>query len=193
MLKNQIIELLRSTGRIGIENVIVFLEGSDFFTAPASTKYHSCHIGGLAEHSWSVMGAFAVKVTQFGLDVPNDSVVIAGLLHDLCKVNTYKRGVKNVKDGKKLNFKGQEVDNWVEKEVWEWEDKFNLGHGEKSVILLQPLMPLTNLELMLIRWHMGNFEAALSAYNEAVKFYPAIVALHCADMESSHIFEKQGE
>ena len=193
MLSETIIKSLKSTNRPGIDKVITYLVESDFFTAPASSKFHSNFIGGLAEHSFSVARLFYEKVERYDLPIPADTVTIAGLLHDICKINTYKRGIKNVKDGKKINFKGQEVDNWIEKEVWEREDKYNIGHGEKSVIILQKMIELTDMEIMLIRFHMGTFNVALYEYNEAVKYYPAIVALFTSDMESSYLLEGRGE
>lgn len=194
MVKGIIIDLLKSLERPGIEKVINYLKESDFFTAPASTKFHSCFVGGLAEHSLQVFKVFNDKINRFNLDVPEDTRIIAGLLHDVCKIDTYKKGIRNVKNGKKEKWPGGPlVDNWIEKEVWEKEDKFNLGHGEKSVIILQRMIELTDLEIMLIRFHMGPFAVQINEYNEAVKFYRAIIALYTADLESSHILEMRGE
>lgn len=191
-MKDRIINLLASVDRLGMDKVIDYLNKSDFFTAPASTKYHGNFEGGLAEHSYNVYQLFKLKNEQYNLKLPEETVIIAAVLHDFCKTDFYKKGIKNVKQGKKINYRGQEVDNWVEKEVWEVEDSYPIGHGEKSVILLQQLMTLTFEEIMLIRWHMGGFETkenAMTMYN-AYKMFPACVALHSADMEASYLLEE---
>lgn len=191
-MKQKILSLLKSIDRPGIEQVTDYLIKSDFFTAPASTKYHGNFEGGLAEHSYNVYELFKFKNKQYNLELPEETVIIAALLHDLCKTDFYKKGIKNVKQGKKINYRGQEVDNWIEKEVWEVDDSYPIGHGEKSVILLQQLMRLTFEEIILIRWHMGGFEGgdnAMTMYN-AYKMFPACVALHTADMEASYFLEE---
>ncbi|KGK88008.1 HD domain-containing protein [Clostridium sp. HMP27] len=194
-MKEIILNLLNSVNREGMDKVVEFLEQSDFFTAPASTKYHGNFQGGLAEHSYNVYTLFKEKNEKYKLELPEETVVIAALLHDLCKTNFYKKGIRNVKQGKKLNWKGQEVDNWIEKEVWEVEDSYPIGHGEKSIIILQGFIKLTIEEIMLIRWHMGGFESkdsSLTMYN-AYNLMPACVALHTADIEASYFLEKKVE
>jgi hypothetical protein len=177
----KIIELLRSTGREGIEKVIEFLESSDFFTAPASTKYHSCNEGGLADHSMNVYQIFCHKNKVFKLNLPEDTLTICGLLHDICKANFYKNGSRNVKEN------GQ----WVAKEIWEVDDKLPLGHGEKSCMMLMEFIKLTDFEKYAIRWHMGFSEGSTPNYSLSTAFdlMPGIVALHTADMEASYIIE----
>lgn len=194
-MKDKIIKTLKTVDRPGIDNLIQFLEDSDFFKAPASTKYHGNYEGGLAEHSWNVYQVFKRKVAAYKLDIPEDSIIIAGLLHDICKVNFYKRDTKNVLKGKKDNGYGKMVNNWVEEEVWIVEDKFPVGHGEKSVILLQNFIPLRETEILLIRWHMGGFEPSenrIYMYN-AIEMCPAVVALHTADMEVTYFMDKKEE
>jgi hypothetical protein len=117
-----------------------------------------------------------------------DSINICGLGHDICKCNFYKKGFKNVKKGTKPNGYA----NWVEKEVWEIDDMLPLSHGHKSVILLQRFISLSEFEVLAIAWHMGlpeDYESKQS-YNKAVLKYPAIIALHIADIESSHLMEE---
>jgi hypothetical protein len=184
-MKDKIIQLLMSTGREGIEKVIEFMESSDFFTAPASTKYHGAYEGGLAEHSFNVYQLLAHKNKIFKLELPADTIIICGLLHDICKTNFYKKGSRNVKGN------GQ----WVAKEVWEVEDQNPLGHGSKSVILLQQWITLTQFEIMAILWHMGAWEGkdnAMSLSN-AMNLMPGIVALQTADMESTYLIEGRKE
>jgi len=145
-MKDRIIAELRQTGRENIENVINFLNGSDYFIAPASTQYHGVEAGGLAKHSLRVMETMK-KLNQ---DVPTryseDTITIVGLLHDICKVNTYKPNI--LKNGELSTSKPYKKD-----------DKFPIGHGEKSVILLQDLgIKLTNDEMLGIRYHMNMFD-----------------------------------
>jgi len=191
--KEKILNALNSVQREGIDKLIDYLESkTDYFTAPASTKYHCNYEGGLAEHSWKVKELFEEKNRYFNLGLSQDTIIICSLLHDLCKCNFYKKGLKNVKDGKKINGYGKEVDNWIEKEVWEIEDQLPLGHGSKSVILLQKFLRLSELEVMAILFHMGIPEEyeMKQAYNKSSEKYPAIITLHTADIESSYLLEK---
>jgi hypothetical protein len=182
---DKILSLLLSTEREGIDKVTQFLESSDFFTAPASTKYHSSCEGGLAEHSMNVYQIFCHKNKVFKLNLREDTLIICGLLHDICKANFYKKGSRNVKEN------GQ----WVAKEIWEVEDKLPLGHGEKSCMILMEFIKLTDFEKYAIRWHMGFSEGGSPNYslNAAFDLMPGIVALHTADMESTYLIERKGE
>ena len=126
------------------------------------------------------------------MGLSEDTITICAIGHDSCKCNFYKKGTKNVKDGKKKNTYGKEVDNWVEKEVWEIDDQLPLSHGHKSVILLQRFIPLSEFEVLAIAWHMGlpeEYEMRKS-YSKAIEKHPAIITLHTADIESSHLLEK---
>ena len=187
--KNKILKAFSYVKRKGIDKLITYLETeTDYFIAPASTKYHSNYEGGLAEHSYKVMELFYQKNKLYKLNIPQESIIICALLHDLCKCNFYVKGKKNVKEGKKPDGR----DNWVEKEVWEIDDKLPLGHGSKSVIVLQQFIDLSEFEIMAILYHMGlpeDYEMR-TAYNKAVEKYPAIITLHTADIEASHLFEK---
>jgi hypothetical protein len=183
---------LSRTERIGIDKVIIYLEGSDFYTAPASANHHSNVEGGLALHSWTVFQLLCEKNERFNLSMPNDTLIICGLLHDFCKINTYKRTIKNVKKGTKKDYKGKDVANWVEEEVWTSEDQFPVGHGEKSVMLLQEFIKLCQVEIMMIRWHMGGYEPKDNYWtmNRARELFPMITVMSTADLEASHILEK---
>jgi hypothetical protein len=190
--KAQIIEKLQSFKREGMTDLIAWLEKTDYFTSPASSKYHSNYIGGLAEHSWKVSEVFAEKNTRYNLGLSDETVWICGLLHDVCKCNYYKRGLKNVKSGKKINGYGKEVDNWIEKEVWETDDQLPIGHGAKSVILVQRFISMSEFEVTAIMHHMGLPDGYLEkmTYSAATKKHPGIVALHTSDYESSYLLEK---
>lgn len=151
--KKRFLELCRAEiKRDGLENLLAWLEKTDFFTAPASAKYHGCYEGGLCEHHLNVYDAARkLEAAYPNAKVDHESVAITALFHDFCKIDFYKLGFRNVKeDGK-----------WVQKEVWEIDDELPLGHGEKSCLLVQRYMKLTNDELLAIRWHMGGFDTAV--------------------------------
>jgi hypothetical protein len=179
--KEQIINLLKSTNRPGIDKVIEYLNASDFFTAPASTKYHSSFEGGLAEHSLAVCRILEDKNNSFGHRLSSDTVIISALLHDFCKINFYVKGSRNVKEN----------NVWVQKAVWEVKDRQPMGHGEKSLWLLSKLIELTDQEAYLIRWHMGFSEPKESYIhlNNALETFPEVILLHTADLESTYMTE----
>lgn len=80
-----------------------YLLGSDFFTAPASGRFHCCHEGGLCEHSINVYKRLlAIAKAEYGDEwesrLPHESIAICGLLHDVCKIGYYKEDLRNVKN-----------------------------------------------------------------------------------------------
>ena len=184
-IKNKIIELLGSTERKGIDKVIKYLESSDFFEAPASTRYHGNYKGGLAEHSLNVYEIFKKKNEIYDFGLSNDTVKITALLHDICKTNFYTVSSRNMKkDGK-----------WIKVPYYAVDDQVPFGHGEKSVILLQQFIRLSKEEVIIIRWHMGGYEPKEN-YNyisNSWNICKAGVALHTADLESSYILETHFE
>ena len=123
----EIKELLRSTKREGIENLIDFLEKSDFAKAPASTRYHGAYEGGLKDHSLKVYEILKEKVKNANFDVPEDTIIISSVLHDICKVNYYKTDYRNAK-----NARGE----WEKVPYYTVEDTIPYGHGEKSVMMI---------------------------------------------------------
>jgi hypothetical protein len=194
IIQEKIIYLLQSTNRPGIDKVIEYLNNSDFFKAPASTKYHNSFEGGLAEHSFNVYAVLKDKVSSlFPERLSKDTVIITALLHDVCKINFYKKENKNVKKGTKLNYKGEEVPNWVEEEVWAVDDQFPYGHGEKSVYLLSKYIELTDQEAMMIRFHGGFAEPKETYMNlsNALDKVPEIILLHAADLEAAYYVERK--
>ena len=134
------------------------------------------------------------KNEQLALGIPQESCLLAGLCHDLCKVNFYTVDYRNQKvyapNGSKSDQKGRF--DWQTVPVFVIEDAFPCGHGEKSVIMLQNFMRLTQEEILMIRWHMGPFSSSTNDYDfsNAVDFKPEIVALFTADMEASALFEE---
>ena len=182
-MKEEFISLLRSTNREGIEEVIQFLEKSDFYKAPASTRFHGSFEGGLLEHSMKVYEILKHKVKNSVLDlnVSDDTLIIIALLHDICKVNFYKVDYRNAK-----NERGE----WEKVPYYTVDDTIPYGHGEKSVMMITEYMKLTFEEKYCIRWHMG-FTEPKEAYNtlgQAFKKFPLALILHEADLEATYFY-----
>ena len=182
-MKEEFIELLRSTKREGIEDVIQFIEKTDFYKAPASTRFHGNYEGGLLEHSMKVYEILKHKVKNsiVDLNVSDDTIIIAALLHDICKVNFYKVDYRNAK-----NSKGE----WEKVPYYAVEDTIPYGHGEKSVMMITEYMKLTNEEKYAIRWHMGFSEPKENylTLGQAFKKYPLALLMHEADLEATYFY-----
>lgn len=183
-MKEEFINLLRSTNREGIEDIIQFLERTDFFKAPASTRFHGNFEGGLAEHSMKVYEILKnnVKNAIVDLKVSDDTLIIVALLHDICKANYYKVDYRNAK-----NERGE----WEKVPYYTVDDTIPYGHGEKSVMMISEYMKLTVEEKYAIRWHMGFTEPKelYSTIGQAYKKYPLALFLHEADLEASYLFD----
>ena len=183
-MKERFLELLRSTKRDGIENLISFIEKTDFYTAPASTRFHGSFEGGLLEHSLKVYDILADKVKNYpiSLEISEDTIIISALLHDICKVNFYKVDYRNAK-----NSKGE----WEKVPYYTIDDTIPYGHGEKSVMMISEYMKLTSEEKYAIRWHMG-FTEPKELYNTigaAFKKYPLALLMHEADLEATYFYD----
>ncbi|MBO7273861.1 MAG: HD domain-containing protein [Clostridia bacterium] len=172
--------------REGADKLLDFLlNGSDFFTAPASTRYHGAHEGGLVEHSLNVYDCLADMVDRlherYGIEYTDESIAIAGLLHDICKVNFYKTSYRNVKD---------ETGRWQSVPYYTIEDTLPYGHGEKSAYIVSAYMRLTRDEAFAIRYHMG-FSGTEDPGNvgRALEMFPLAYATCCADMEAAFLLE----
>ncbi len=194
--KETYISLLKSTNRQGVDGCIQELENLGFFTAPASTAFHLNTEGGLVEHSLNVCKvALKLRETMLELDatlenkLPEDSVIIAALLHDIYKADIYKKTTKWQK-----NSRGQ----------WEGYDGYDidysnlpLGHGEKSVIMaLQSGLKLTKDEIIAIRWHMHAWKLPFQSYeaksslNKAKEITPLLTLVQAADGLAASLLEK---
>ena len=179
-VKNEIVDLLKKVNREGIDKLIDFLDRTDFYEAPASTKFHNNFKGGLAEHSLNVYKELKELTNNNWSD---ETLIIVGILHDLCKVNTYKVEMRNKKN--------QDTGVWYQEPYYTTEDMMPLGHGEKSVMLISEFIKLTKEELYAIRWHMGGFEPKEN-YNyisKAFEKYPLAVYAHMADIKATYIDE----
>ncbi len=175
--------------REGSDKLLDFLENkSDFFTAPASTRYHNAFVGGLLRHSLNVYHCLKAYMArervqnEYGLKASDESIAIAALLHDVCKVNFYRMSYRNVKNEK--------TGQWEKAPYFEINDTLPYGHGEKSVYMISGYMRLTREEALAIRWHMG-FSGTEDKFTigKALETYPFAFALSVADMEASYFLE----
>ena len=188
--KEKFIELYNTyIKREGADKLLEFLcsSASDFFTAPASARYHGSYEGGLAEHSMNVFDCLCAYLDReraketYKLDYNRESIAIVALLHDLCKVNCYKVSSRNVKD---------EFGKWQSVPYYEFDDKMPYGHGEKSVYIISGYMKLTREEAFAIRYHMG-FSGTEDERNvgKAFEMFPLAFALSVADSEATFFIE----
>lgn len=171
--------------RNGSKELLDWLQTTDFFTAPASTKFHCACESGLVQHSVSVYNTLREKHFEEGVD-NEESFAICALLHDLCKAQFYKVSTRNVKN--------ETTGQWEKQPFYSVEDVFPYGHGEKSVFLIERFMRLKPAEAMAIRWHMGGFDTSAKGGEFAISLaydkYPLAVKMHLADFESTYIREK---
>ena len=175
--------------RAGADEFFKYLESSDFFTAPASTKFHSNYVGGLCDHSVNVYHRLKnLVIAEYGENyqskVSDESLAIMGLLHDVCKIGTYKTEYRNVK-----------VDEvWTKQPYFSVQDELPYGHGEKSVYMIGAYMKLTREEAMAINWHMSGYDMRVKggsyAISDAYYQFPVAVLLANADMMASYLDEK---
>lgn len=194
-IKDYALEFLRiykeNITREGGDELLKYLENSDFFTAPASAKFHSAHEGGLVEHSVKAYYRYMQLLEteyedeyQEKANITPESAAIIALLHDLCKVNFYKIEYRNFKN---------EFGEWEKRPYYTVEDTLPYGHGEKSVYMISGFMKLKREEAMAINWHMGGFDARVlgGSYglSDAFYKYPAALLFHIADMQATYLDE----
>ena len=188
--KEKFIEIYKQNiKREGADKLLEYLlsPASDFFTAPASARYHSSFEGGLCEHSVNVYECLLSYLESdrakntFGFDYSRESIAIVALLHDVCKIGVYKKGFRNVKDDKGV---------WQRVDTFEYDDKLPYGHGEKSVYIINGYMRLTREEAFAIRYHMG-YSSTEDPRNVSAAFemFPLAFALSTADSEATYFLE----
>ncbi len=187
-------KILSLIKREGVNELVEWLKNeTDFFSSPASTKYHGNFEGGLLIHSINVvriaLHIFNLIVKEKPeLEYLRESVVISALFHDVCKANTYVKEKKWTKDS----------DNkWKEYDAWVVKDNLPLGHGEKSLYLLAKFIKLTPAEAMAIRWHMGAMEPSINFLNSPQSYsyyeafdHPLVLIIQTADLLSLLIEDK---
>lgn len=184
--------------RPGADKLLTWLEGTDFFEAPASTRFHLARPGGLVEHSIHVYERLVqiyehelehrVRTGSSGsfslINIEPETIAICGLLHDICKANFYDVEMRNRK-----NAQGQ----WEQYPFYVVNDRLPYGHGEKSVYIASGFMRLTRDEAFAIRWHMGGFDDSVKggsyALSGAFENYPLALLLHISDMQATYLDE----
>ena len=187
--KERFIEIFKNNvKREGADKLLDYLlsPASDFFTAPASSRFHSAYEGGLLDHSLNVYDCLvsylsSERAKAYGFNYTDESIAIVSLLHDLCKVGVYKKGFRNVKDERGV---------WQRVDTFEYDDQLPYGHGEKSVYIISGYMRLTREEAFAIRDHMG-YSTTEDARNVAAAFemFPLAFALSVADSEATYYVE----
>lgn len=175
--------------REGADKLLAYIKATDFFDAPASTRYHSNFAGGLVEHSVKVFKRFAKMLEcEYGKDHMTDSMLesaaIIALLHDLCKTNCYRTELRNVKVGSE----------WEKKPFYTFDDPLPYGHGEKSVYMISGYLRLSREEAMAINWHMGGFDSrnldGKYTISGAFMQFPLALIFHAADLMTTYLDEK---
>ena len=198
-MKEKFLEIYRENiSRPGADKLLAWLETTDFFTAPASTRFHLSRPGGLVEHSIHVYERLSNLVADeegypgstFGEDftISDETIAICGLLHDICKANFYTVEMRNRK-----NEQGQ----WEKYPFYVVDDQLPYGHGEKSVYIISGFMKLTREEAMAIRWHMGfsdtDFKGGGFSVGNAFGKFPLAVLTHIADLQATYLDEAEDE
>ena len=182
-MKEKFLELLKSVNREGMDNLINFIEKTDFFKAPASTRFHGSYEGGLLDHSLKVYEILKHKVENCieKIEVSDDTLKIVALLHDICKANFYKVDYRNAKNS---------FGEWEKVPYYTVEDTIPYGHGEKSVMMLTEYIKLTSEEKYAIRWHMGFTEPkeVYTTLGLAYQKYPLALLLFEADLEATYFY-----
>ena len=177
--------------RDGADKLLDYLQNSDFFTAPASARFHLAETGGLCQHSLNVFKRLKNLVRNelgdgYASVYSDETLAICGLLHDVCKVNYYVTEYRNVK----------EDNEWVKKPFFKVEEKFPYGHGEKSVFIVSQYIKLTAEEAIAINWHMGGFDERVKggsyALSDALAKYKLVLLLHIADLQATYLDEERG-
>ena len=175
--------------REGAPSLLEYLlsPGCDFFTAPASGRYHGSYEGGLVEHSLNVYDCLVAYLARervqqlYNMNYDAQSTAIAALLHDICKINMYKPGFRNVKDDRGV---------WQKVPSYDYDDKLPYGHGEKSVYIISGYMKLTREEAFAISYHMGfSGLEDKRQIGDALERFPLAFALNVTDMEATYFLE----
>lgn len=184
-LKNKFETLVRENiKRDGIEDLLTAIAKTDFYTAPASTRFHDAEEGGLVRHSIRVYEVLLKENVPPNLNLlPHENterLAVTALFHDFCKIGFYKVEMRNVKN---------ETGKWVQVPYYTIDDLFPYGHGEKSVYMVQQFIKLTDEEAMAIRWHMNGFEAKENHIyiGKAYNMFPLALYLGVADMKASYL------
>lgn len=197
---------LAKVNRPGVDKLLAYIRKSDFYKAPASTKYHLSCEGGLLQHSLNVLDALREMMTKendgrnedgtprikyhysvagkFVTTIPEESLIIIALLHDICKTYFYTTSMRNAKN--------EQTGKWEKVPYFTVKDRMPLGHGDKSVMIIKQYIDLTTPEMYAIWHHMGFTENAdFQTLTNAIDQFPIIWAMHTADMMASRFMEDE--
>lgn len=191
---------LAKVQRPGMDKLLEYIQKSDFYRAPASTKYHLAAPGGLLQHSLNVLdalrgllswrsdGVWEYRAAGKVVDtISDDSVIMMALLHDICKTHFYGTSTRNVKN--------DATGKWEKVPFYTVNDMMPLGHGPKSAMIIKQYTTLTSQEMYAIWHHMGrtgDYEND-AAVGKSIEMYPAVLALQTADMMASRFMEGEKE
>jgi len=169
--------ILHRVKRKGMRDLVRWLEVTDYFSAPASTRFHGSYRKGLVKHCENVYMLFREKNNRFCLGLSEETVIITAFLHDLCKVNLYKDNI--LKNGDKATI------------PYKTKEDLPIGHCTKSIFLISKFIELTKQEALIIRWHMSWSDYEFKKHIDAVKkIAPEVIAFICADMEAAEYLDK---
>lgn len=143
---------------------IEYLVETDFFYAPGSIMYHDSHNGGLYIHCKRVYDSLVKLNELVDNKYSKETLFYLAFGHDLCKVGTYKPKEVWYKD---------EKNKWQSKDGWGVVDDFPIGHGEKSLFIMNKYVKLTLDEILALRWHMGFFDVGVAIASPAKMSYSA--------------------
>lgn len=172
--------------RKGAREFLNWLSSTDFFTAPASTKYHGAWEGGLVQHSLNVYSQLKKLCKWYECDASDESIAIVSLFHDVCKANVYKV---------EMRWRKNAADKWEQYPIYTFKEDFAYGgHGSKSVYLVQSFMSLFPEEASAINCHMGQWDA--TTYSNPTEVYcrnKLAWLLHVADEAADFLMENKKE
>lgn len=184
--KQEFLKLVKDNiHREGIDELMNWLVTTDFFDAPASSKFHMAEAGGLCKHSLNVYKRLLeLSINEWGNENVNlETITIVALFHDICKCCFYKIEMRNVKEN----------GEWVQKPYYSIDDPLPYGHGEKSVYIINGYMRLTREEAIAINWHMGGFDKRVQggdlSFSSAYYKFPLATLTHIADLMATYLDE----
>lgn len=178
--KEIFVALAKRIEREGINQLMEWLDSTDFYTAPASTRFHGSHEGGLVEHSIAVHSRLYELTHFYNIQASDETIAIVALFHDLCKVGMYKTEMRWRKDAN---------NQWEQYPTYKRDEDFKFGgHGSKSVYIVQNFMKLTPEEAVAINCHMGQWDATTySDVSSAYEDCPLAWVLHVADEAATYM------
>lgn len=190
--REQFIKIMKQVERPGVDELLTWLEGTDFYSAPASTRFHGSYPGGLVYHTLNVVYELRELVKFYEVtDIPKESIIIVALAHDFCKINIYQETMVNVPPQRSKSGK------WEQQLGYKKNETLRLGHGAKSLSILQNFIKLEDYEKEAIFWHVGAYDLGwynnVNDLNAIFKENKLAFLLHMADMVATYITESEGE